>query len=72
MRDLAESEATKNEIAQLIEQENTTLQDFDLQVITSKKDWKTSKIIGSEEFIREKHRRWEMQREKLANMLTSA
>ena len=59
---LNESEAAKKEIAKLIEQENTTLQKFDLQVITfSKKDWKTSKIIGSEEFIKERYRRWEMQ-----------
>ena len=59
--DLAESGAAKKEIAQLIEQENATLQEFDLQVITfSKKDWKNSKIIGSEEFIKERYRRWEM------------
>ena len=59
--DLAESEAAKKEIAQLIDQENTSLQEFDLQVITfSKKDWKTQKVIGSEEFIKERYRRWEM------------
>ena len=59
--DLAENEVAKDEIAKLIQQENTTLQEYNLQVITfSKKDWKTSKIIGSEEFIREKYRRWEM------------
>ena len=60
--DLAENNAAKKKIAQLIEQENSLIQKFDLQVITfSKKDWKTSKVIGSEDFIRDKYLIWEMQ-----------
>ena len=53
-------EAAKKEISLAIDQELSTLQDFDLQVITFKKeDWRSQKIIGSEGFIRERYRQWD-------------
>ena len=58
--DNAESEAAKKVIAELIEQESANLQKLDMQVITfRKKDWKSQRIIGSEEFINERYRQWD-------------
>ena len=42
------------------QKELSKLKDFDFQVITFKKiDWKSNKIIGSEEYIHEHYRQWE-------------
>jgi REP element-mobilizing transposase RayT len=55
-----DNEGTKKEISLAIDQELSTLQDLDLQVITFKKeDWRSQKVIGSEGFIREKYRQWD-------------
>ncbi|MCH2208932.1 MAG: hypothetical protein MK132_24140 [Lentisphaerales bacterium] len=65
--DLADSNEAKTAIAKLIQQESSEIQELDIQVITvSKKDWKSSKIIGSEEFINERYRRWEMLRQSVS------
>jgi REP element-mobilizing transposase RayT len=57
----SENDTAKNKIFAAIEQEISTLQAFDLQVITFRKeDWKSQRIVGSEAFIKEKYRQWEM------------
>ena len=54
-------EKTKEIIYSEIECQLEQIQEMDFQVITFRKeDWKSQKIIGSEEFIREKYRRWEI------------
>ena len=58
---LCNDEKIKEYIMSEIEKAFEHIQEFDFQVITfRKKDWQSKKIIGSEEFIREKYRRWEI------------
>lgn len=55
-----ESPSVKKKITLAINQELATIQNFDLQVITFRKeDWRSQKVIGSEAFIREKYRQWD-------------
>ena len=57
----AENEAAKERISLAIEQELSSLQKFDLQVIIfRKKEWKSQKVIGSEKFIQNNYHQWEI------------
>lgn len=53
-------EDSKLKLSATLDKELEVLYQFDFQVVTfRKKDWKSQKVIGSEDFIQEKYREWE-------------